>query len=96
MPLTVILIFTNTIGWLFTMANNHNLDCGVQGIVETLEKVCEKGFLNTGLYSDPYRKDRFILIELNGIKVALLSYSTWFNRNLYRLTEEGKDLLNIR
>lgn len=80
---------------LFTMANNHNLDCGVQGIVETLEKVCEKGFLNTGLYSDPYRKDRFILIELNGIKVALLSYSTWFNRNLYRLTEEGKDLLNI-
>lgn len=80
---------------LFTMANNHNLDCGVQGIVETLEKVCEKGFLNTGLYSDPHRKDRFILIELNGIKVALLSYSTWFNRNLYRLTEEGKGLLNI-
>lgn len=80
---------------LFVMANNHNLDCGVKGIQETIERVEKKEILHTGLYTNPYEKDRFIIVDINGIKVAFLSYSTWFNRNLCRLTEEGKGLLNI-
>lgn len=36
-----------------------------------------------------------MVVNINGIKVAFLSYSTWFNRNLNRLTEKGQGLLNI-
>ena len=80
---------------MFAMANNHNLDCGVRGIAETIHRVESKSFLHTGLYTNPDNINRYIIVDLNGIKVAFLSYSTWFNRNLYRLTEKGQGLLNI-
>lgn len=80
---------------MFVMANNHNLDCGVRGISETIHRVESKSFLHTGLYTEPDNTNRYIIVNLNGIKVAFLSYSTWFNHNLYRLTEKGQGLLNI-
>lgn len=80
---------------MFALSNNHNLDCGALGIGETIEEVEKRKFLHTGLYTDPNEKDRYVVVNINGIKVAFLSYSTWFNRNLNRLTEKGQGLLNI-
>lgn len=75
----------------FAMSNNHNLDCGVDGIYETLKNVDEFDFMRTGLFT-PEDKNRYILVDVNNIKIAVLSYSTWFNRNQNNLTEKGREI----
>lgn len=79
---------------LFMLSNNHNLDCGYDGISATIKNIDREKILHTGLYDDSTEK-RYIIIEISGIKIGFLSYSTWFNKNLYRFTEDGKKLLNI-
>jgi len=81
-------------GYDFLMlANNHNLDSGYLGVLETLHHIDERGFMHTGLFSSTEEK-RFSIIEARNIRIGLLSYSTWYNRNLYRFTELGQQLLN--
>ena len=70
------------------LANNHNLDCGINGIKETLLHLNKYGFGNTGL-SLPRHKNRYLLMDVNGIKLGILSYSTSFNKKDENLTEEG-------
>lgn len=76
------------------MSNNHNCDSGVNGILETIDKVEQRGMMHTGVFG-PDEKERGIIVDVNGIKIGLLSYSTWFNRNQGRFTALGqKQLLN--
>ena len=72
------------------LSNNHNLDCGVEGVIETLWHIDDHGMMHTGLFA-PEDASRYALVEVNGIKLALLSYSTWFNRNQTRLTSLGQE-----
>ena len=74
------------------LANNHNLDCGAAGIRETLGRIDDAGLMRTGLFAGPAER-RFALVEVNGIRLALLSWSTWYNRNETRLTDEGRRTL---
>lgn len=74
------------------LANNHNLDCGAAGIRETLNRIDDAGLMRTGLFAGPAER-RFALVEVNGIRLALLSWSTWYNRNETRLTGEGRRAL---
>lgn len=74
----------------FALANNHNADGGVLGVADTLENVDRRGFLRTGMFYDE-TDPRVLLIDVNGIRIALLSYTEHINRNLDRelFTEEG-------
>ena len=74
------------------LANNHNLDCGATGIRETLNRIDDAGLMRTGLFAGPAER-RFALVEVNGIRLALLAWSTWYNRNETRLTDEGRRAL---
>ncbi len=74
------------------LANNHNLDSGYEGILETLENIDERQFMRTGLFGSP-TENRVTLVEINGIKIGFLSYSTWYNRNLDRFTDYGRRIL---
>lgn len=74
------------------LANNHNLDCGAAGIRETLNRIDDAGLMRTGLFAGPAER-RFALVEVNGIRLALLAWSTWYNRNETRLTDEGRRAL---
>ncbi len=77
-------------GFEFLMlANNHGLDSGVAGAVETLGHIDERGLMHTGLF-DPSGPSGGSVVDVNGIKLGLLSYSTWFNRNETRLTQAGR------
>lgn len=60
------------------MANNHCLDAGIAGIEETLAAVENYGFAHTGLFRSETEK-RYTMLNVKGIKVALLSYSEFFN-----------------
>ncbi len=57
------------------LANNHNCDGGVQALIQTIEQVNRYKLINTGIFSDDGER-RFVIIDINGIKVGILAYMT--------------------
>lgn len=78
----------------FVLANNHNADGSYEGIIDTLQNLDERGFFHTGLFRDA-DDARILHLTLNGIHVALLSYTEHINRGLDKevLTETGCDIM---
>lgn len=75
-------------------ANNHTLDAGVEGISTTLEGISNAGLDNFGtqLANQAHVK----LIEVNEIKIGILSYATSLNGlEGYLSSEEDKSQINI-
>ncbi len=71
---------------ILTTANNHCLDQGKKGLINTIDAIEAQGMKNIGTYKKP---DTPILIEeINEIKLALISYTYGFNGMEYTLTEE--------
>lgn len=77
-----------------TMANNHTCDTGVKGLMTTINNVKNIGLLNTGAFSS-HRDKRHLLVDINGIKVAFLSYTQHFNSRLDKklFTEQGRNVM---
>lgn len=73
-------------------ANNHNCDSAVAGLMDTLDALDEYRFMHTGTFH-PDGDPRFLLVKVNGIKVAVLSYATYFNKLETNFTQLGRDLL---
>jgi poly-gamma-glutamate synthesis protein (capsule biosynthesis protein) len=74
------------------MSNNHDCDTGVFGILDTLDNVKDYKFMRTGTFPNKDTR-RYLLIEVNGIKIALMSFATHFNGKDKMITEEGRDVL---
>ncbi|WP_069650814.1 CapA family protein [Caloranaerobacter ferrireducens] len=71
---------------ILSTANNHSLDVGREGLVETIENIQEFGLKNVGTYKEPVKE---VLIEdVKGIKVAVMSYTYGCNGLESRLSEE--------
>ena len=62
---------------LVTTANNHLMDKGEEGAKRTLEVLDKTGLDHTGSYKDAAdkEKNRIKLVEKDGIKIAVLSYT---------------------
>lgn len=62
---------------LVTTANNHMLDKGEEGALRTLDVLDQTGLGHTGSYRNQEEKnrDRVKLLECQGIKIAVLSYT---------------------
>lgn len=76
-------------------ANNHSCDAGSLGISETLAHLDRYQFMHTGLFSASDRP-RFIMADINGIRVAFLSYATRFNgKDAGFTTEEAQTMLGV-
>lgn len=73
-------------------ANNHNCDTGIRGIHQTQSHLNQYGLMHTGLFDDS-SESRYIIVNVDGIKVAILSYATYYNDKDWYLTEKGKDVL---
>ena len=73
-------------------ANNHNCDSAVTGLIDTLDALDEYKFMHTGTFR-PEGKERVLLVNVNGIKLAILSYATYFNKLDAKFTELGRNLL---
>lgn len=65
---------------LFT-ANNHCMDRGVTGILNTIENIKDVGLRNVGTYQSRQLRDSLLVIEKNNIKVAILAYTYGLNGN---------------
>lgn len=72
-------------------ANNHNCDSGVMGLEDTIRALDKHQFMRTGSFL-PEDKDRVLLVKINGIRVAVLSYGSYYNRlDGWYWTQKGQD-----
>ncbi|MFZ2338955.1 MAG: CapA family protein [Bacteroidales bacterium] len=58
-------------------ANNHSVDRGKKGILNTIRRLDSLGIRHTGTFADSISRDTLspMIIERNGISVALLNYT---------------------
>lgn len=75
-----------------TTANNHSLDTGIDGLEKTIDKMDEVGISHVGTHKKA--EERYIIKNVKGIKVAVLSYAYGFNGNDYNLDEKELEKLN--
>lgn len=77
---------------LVTTANNHLLDKGEKGALRTIEVLDRTGLDHTGSYlsADDKKQNRVKIVECQGIKIAVLSYT--YGSNLIETSDliEGK------
>ncbi|WFR59100.1 CapA family protein [Anaerocolumna sp. AGMB13025] len=74
----------------FSTANNHCLDMGEAGLLETLDFLDKKGCPHVGTARNENQRDDFPVIEKNGIRIAFLSYT--FSTN-GKTVPEGREYL---
>lgn len=67
---------------LVSLANNHILDKGVSGAYRTLDVLDQVGLMHTGSYRNAEEEDQVLIVEIEGLRVAFLSYT--FGSNDYQ------------
>ncbi len=70
-------------------ANNHSCDTGISGLRQTLKKQDQYGLLHTGAFSGE-EKDRFLIVDVKGFKIGIVSYAVYYNRSVRELS--GKEV----
>lgn len=79
---------------ILSTANNHSLDHGKKGLIGTIDAIEEYGLKNIGTYKEP--SSRIFIEEVEGIKIAFLSYTYGMNGMDFTLTtEELSYMINI-
>ncbi|MBQ7136461.1 MAG: CapA family protein [Bacilli bacterium] len=91
---------------LVSLANNHTLDLGKKGVTNSNDYwKTKKGILTSGSYNSLSERDNIQIKEKNGIKYALLAYTTTTNGiaptnsyyvNVYSEKQVEKDIKKIR
>lgn len=77
---------------LVSLATNHTMDKGEQGVLNSLSYWGkQQNILTAGSYKSFEDRDRKVIKEINGIKYAFFSYTTWTNG---LETPTGKEYLN--
>lgn len=66
-----------------SLANNHTLDYGADGLLQTIEVLNEAGILHSGAGADLMAARQPALIAVNGLKVAFLAYSMTLPENFF-------------
>lgn len=82
---------------LVSLAHNHVLDYGEDGLNQTISKIHEKGMSITGIQNNEGNENSEFtgnIKEVNGIKIAFLSY-TYGLSNENEISEEEKSKVNI-
>ena len=75
---------------VFSTANNHSLDTGVEGVIETLDFLDETGARQVGMARNAAERDALLLLEVKGFKIAFLSWTFGLNNNTL---PEGQEYL---
>lgn len=78
---------------LVTTANNHCLDTGIDGLVTTIEAIESFDIDHVGTSKSSYKP--YIIKDVKGIKIGILSYAENLNGNDYLLdTDEKYNMVN--
>ena len=81
----------------FSLANNHCLDRGLQGLFNTIDSLIKCNLAFTGCYKERSSSEFPFIVTVEGIKVAILSYtygtnSQWLNNEL---ADDERDLVDL-
>lgn len=81
---------------MFTTANNHCLDKGVEGLIRTLSVLDFNHIEHTGTFRDKNER-RYLLKEIKGVKFAFISFTYGTNPNVngVELSEEDEFIVNL-
>lgn len=60
---------------ILSTANNHSLDTGSKGVISTLDTLDEIGISHTGTYRSKEEQDTILVKDVNGIKIAFISFT---------------------
>lgn len=60
---------------LLVTANNHSLDKGEKGVLRTIEQIERNSINRVGTFSSEADRDSIRIFDINGITVAILSYT---------------------
>lgn len=60
---------------VLTTSNNHSLDTGYNGLINTINELDNLQIAHTGTFKSQEEKDTILIKEVNGIKIAFLSYT---------------------
>lgn len=89
---------------LYTTANNHSIDYGQEGLLATLDVLDKYGVYHCGTNRTREEQDDVLIIEKDGIKVAMLAYTMDLNGyrpetdyivNEVRFNDEACDLAMV-
>ncbi|NLV88654.1 MAG: CapA family protein [Tissierellia bacterium] len=75
---------------ILSTANNHSLDQGKAGLINTIDNIHKYGMKNIGTYKE---ENTILVEEINEIKIGFLSYTYGLNGMDYTLTEEELDYM---
>ena len=64
---------------LCATANNHSLDKGWPGVVNTLDRLDEAGLAHVGTYRSAEERAAPFIVDIKGIKVAFINYTDYIN-----------------
>jgi poly-gamma-glutamate synthesis protein (capsule biosynthesis protein) len=67
---------------VISFANNHALNFGAQGVIETLAHVGRTRLRSVGIGPDQAQADAPVVVEVGGVRVAVLGRTTWLNGRL--------------
>ncbi len=80
---------------LITLANNHCMDRGEEGIWKTLENCKNEGFETIGLYTNEQDRDKLFIKEFDGLKVAFVNYTYGTNAFAHHRFLEHPYMVNL-
>jgi poly-gamma-glutamate synthesis protein (capsule biosynthesis protein) len=78
---------------LLTLGNNHALDRGYDGLMASLDHIRGLGIKTFGAYKSPEERDKILIVEQEGIKIAFIGYT--FSTNGITIPEGHEYCLNF-
>ena len=78
---------------ILSTANNHSMDRFEKGIISTLDALDEIGIEHTGTYRSEEERDTILIKEVNGIKIAFLSFT--YGTNGIQIPSGKEYLVNL-
>ena len=79
---------------LLSLANNHCMDRGEEGMLNTLATCRKYGFDTVGVHACPEDREKIFVKELDGIKVAFINYTYGTNAFAHhRFIKDGNGYL---
>jgi poly-gamma-glutamate synthesis protein (capsule biosynthesis protein) len=64
---------------VLSLANNHVLDRGVEGVLNTMKLLDEMGIMHTGVFPKMYQGKKYLTLEKNGIKIGFYAATYGLN-----------------
>jgi poly-gamma-glutamate capsule biosynthesis protein CapA/YwtB (metallophosphatase superfamily) len=67
---------------MLATSNNHSMDTGEKGLLRTLDVIDQNGLARTGTYRTQKDRDSVRIVDLKGMRIAILNYTYGTNGSL--------------